>query len=293
MEVRWQYAKDLLYKLEKPDYGTTESWSSWYEQSWTHLAKAGLTTVATPLDLTRIKLRIAATCWLSLDFVAAMQSNDYCNTFYWSDWIRKLQIDPTWAMATAIDDQGMREVIENFMNDSGIVQEVFDDDEIILYDDNGSDLCKNLDEKVVATAAEMQRELVCSALIDQLGGSQMLFLALYTACVDIDRLVEERKDEMESVIDELRDDLDYALSVAQEEVNNSAEHQERIDRLRSEITCREGHLDDGSIRETIMEQLRDRAFEAVSPFGWDDDVERIKAFEWCHSGCEIINMGEG
>jgi hypothetical protein len=81
MEVQWQYAKDLFSKLKKPDYGTTESWSSWYEQAWAHLSKAGLTTIATPLDLTRIKLRIAATCWLSLDFVAAMQSNEYCNTF--------------------------------------------------------------------------------------------------------------------------------------------------------------------------------------------------------------------
>ncbi len=293
MEAQWKYARELFSELEKPDYGTTQSWSAWYEQAWSHLSKAGLTKVATPLDLTRIRLRIAATCWLSLDFVAAMQSNEYCNTFYWSDWIRKLQIDPTWAMATAIDDQGMREVIETLMDDTDASQEVVDDDAIIFYDDNGDDLCKNLDEKVVATAAAMQRELVCSALIDQLGGSQMLFLALYTACVDIDSLVEKRKDEMESAIDELREDLDYALSVAQEEVNDSAEHQKRIDRLRSEITCREGLLDDGSIRETIMEQLQDRAFEAVSPFGWDDDIERLNAFEWCHSGCEIINMGEG
>lgn len=293
MEAQWKYAKELFSELEKPDYGTTQSWCAWYEQAWLLLSNAGLTKVATPLDLTRIKLRIAATCWLSLDFVAAMQSNEYCNTFYWRDWIKKLQIDPTWAMATAINDQGMREVIETHMDDSDASHEVVDDDEIIFYDDNGDDPCKNLDEKVVAAAATMQRELVCSALINQLGGGHMLFLALYKACVDIDRLVEERKDGIEAEIEELRDDLGYALSVAQEEVNDSAGHQERIDRLRSEIACRESHLDEGSIRETIMEQLQDRAFEAVSPFGWDEDVERMKAFEWCHSGCEIINMGEG
>lgn len=293
MEVQWQYAKDLFSKLEKPDYGTTESWSSWYEQAWGHLTKAGLTTVTTPLDLTRIKLRIAATCWLSLDFVAAMQSNEYCNTFYWSDWISELQIDPTWAMATAVDDQGMREVIETLMDDSGIVQEVGDEDEIIFYGDNGDDPCKNLDAKVVAAAAAMQRDLVCTAMIDQLEGSHILFLGLYTACVDIENLVEERKDETESEIEELREDLDYALSNTPKEANDLAEHQERIDRLRIQIKCQESYLDDGSIRETVMERLRDTAFGPGEPFGWEDDVERMSAFDWCHSGCEIINTGEG
>lgn len=77
----WKYAEHLLAGLRLPDYGTREDWGKWYEQAWAHLAKAGLTGISTPLDLTRIRLRIAALAWLALDFVAASQRYEYANTF--------------------------------------------------------------------------------------------------------------------------------------------------------------------------------------------------------------------
>lgn len=232
MEFQWQHAKILFSKLQKPAYGTTESWSSWHEQAWGHLTKAGLTTVTTPLNLTRIKLRIAATCWLGLDFVAAMQSNEYCNVFYWSDWSSELQIEPIWAMATAIGDQGMREVIKTYMDDPDIEHEVCDEEGVFFYDD---DLCEHRDEKVVAAAAEVQRDLVCTALINELNGSHELFLSLYIAGTDIESLVEEQEDEIESEIDEFQKILDYAISHASEEITSSKERQETIDRFRIQI----------------------------------------------------------
>lgn len=294
MEFKWQYAKELFSKLSTPDYGTTNSWNSWYEQAWGHLSKGGLTKVETPLDLTRIKLRIAATCWLSLDFVAAMQGNEYCNTFYWSDWISDLGIDPTWAIATAIDDEGMREVIQTLMDSKDMEHEESDEEGIFFYGEDGDDIGENLDVKVVAAAAEMQRDLVWTALIDQLDGSPELFLCLYTACADIESLVEERKDEIESEIDDLQEDLDQELLFEPEEAAESVENQERIDRLRKRVEARESKLDDDSIREMIMDELREKAF-SVSGFGWEDedDIERMRAFEWCETGCEIINKGEG
>jgi hypothetical protein len=293
MEFKWQHAKDLFAKLTTPDYGATQSWISWYEIAWGHLSNAGLTKVETPLDLTRIKLRIAATCWLSLDFVAAMQANEYCNTFYWSDWISELGIDPTWAMATALDDQGMREVIATQMDDPGMEHEECDDEGIIFFEENGDDIVEKTGVTVIAAAVTMQRDLVCDALINQLDGSHMLFLCLYTACMDIDRLTHKRKDEIEDEIDELQYDLD-ALSIATEEVRDLPEHHKRIESLRTEIERLEGCLDDSSIRETVMEQLLVDAFSG-SPIGWEDenDIERMRAFEWCHTGCAIINLGEG
>lgn len=140
----------------------------------------------------------------------------------------------------------------------------------------------------------MQRDLVCDALISQLDGSHMLFLLFYTACVDIERLVDKRKDGIEDQIDELQDDLDYALSIATEELNDLPEHNKGIESLRIEIERLESCLDDSSIRETVMEQLQDDAF-SCSPIGWEneDDVERMRAFDWCHTGCAIINEGEG
>ncbi len=285
--------KDLFAKLTTPDYGATQSWISWYEIAWGHLSNAGLTKVETPLDLTRIKLRIAATCWLSLDFVAAMQANEYCNTFYWSDWISELGIDPTWAMATALDDQGMREVIATQMDDPGMEHEECEDEGIIFFEENGDDIVEKTGVTVIAAAVTMQRDLVCDALINQLDGSHMLFLCLYTACMDIDRLTHKRKDEIEDEIDELQYDLD-ALSIATEEVRDLPEHHKRIESLRTEIERLEGCLDDSSIRETVMEQLLVDAFSG-SPIGWEDenDIERMRAFEWCHTGCAIINLGEG
>jgi len=294
MEFKWQFAKDLFAKLKTPDYGAKQSWISWYEIAWGHLSNAGLTKVETPLDLTRIKLRIAATCWLSLDFVAAMQADEYCNSFYWSDWISELGIDPTWAMATAIDDKGMREVIETQMDNPGMEHEECDDEGIVFFDENGDHFDENTGAKVVAAAAAMQRDLVCDALINQLGGDFELYLCLYTACVDIERLANKRKYEIEDEIDELQYDLDDALSIATVEEKDLPEHHKRIESLRTEIERLEGCLDDSSIRETVMEQLRNDAF-SCSPIGWEDedDVERMRAFDWCHTGCAIINVGEG
>jgi DNA-binding transcriptional MerR regulator len=290
MEFQWKHAKDLFSKLETPDYGTTEGWSSWHEQAWGHLTKAGLTTVATPLDLTRIKLRIAATCWLTLDFVAAMQSDEYCNVFYWSDWISELQIEPLCAMATAMDDKGLRRVIKDYMDDPETEHEVCDEGGIIFYDD---DLSRHQDAKVVAAAAGMQRNLVRTALINELNGSHELFLGLYIACRDIESLIDDRRDEIKSEIDELQEKLSHAIARKAREIIFSEENQVATTRLRIAIKNCENALNGDSIREMVIDQLRDEAFRDVFYSSSGDDIERMRAFDWCETGCEIINMGEG
>jgi hypothetical protein len=188
----------------------------------------------------------------------------------------------------------MREVIETQMDNACMEYEECDDEGIIFFEENGDDIIKKTYVKVVAAATAMQRDLVCDALINQLDGSHMLFLCLYTSCVDIERLVDKRKDEIDDEIDNLQEDLDYALSIAADEVNDLPEHHKRIESLRTEIERLEGCLDDSSIRETVMQQLQDYAF-SCSPICLEDedDVERMRAFDWCHTGCAIINAGEG
>ena len=77
LDFQWKYAAPLFSGLRlQPDYGTKEGWERLYEQAWGHLAKAGLTKVKSPLDLTRIKLRIAALGWKVKDIYWTLGDHD-------------------------------------------------------------------------------------------------------------------------------------------------------------------------------------------------------------------------
>ena len=289
LEFQWKYAAPLLSGLGRPDYGTQEGWERFYEQAWGHLAKAGLTKVKSPLDLTRIKLRISALGWIALDFVAASQQDEYANPFYWCEWIKSLGIEPLAALITSIDEPEMREVLSQHLDSSEI--EIEDnEDEGIFADDE--DLQQELPNKIVTVAAEYQRQEVVHALVEGFGGEPQLFLALYLACRDIHSLISDKESELEDELFNLREQFeDELIWLNAESVKDECKN--NIERLRKKIECFESMLEHESLRDMVIEELTDEAF--FEPSVYDDDeahCERMNGFNWCMEGCPIQNLGE-
>ena len=285
LDFQWKYAAPLFSGLRlQPDYGTKEGWERLYEQAWAHLAKAGLTKVKSPLDLTRIKLRIAAVGWIALDFVAASQQCEYANSFYWWEWIESLGIEPLSALTTSIDEPEMREVLKQYFDSSEIQIE----EEGIFADDEAQ---KELHKKIVAVAAEYERWEVVNALAKGFGGETKLFLALYLACRDIQSLISDKESELEHELFDLRVQFEDELNRLNAE-SVTDECKTNIDRLRNEIKWFESKLEHESLRETVIEELRNKAFDDPSLY-YDDDCERMSGFNWCMEGCPIQNLGEG
>ncbi len=222
---------------ENPD--GPENWERFYEQAWGHLANAGLTTVKSPLDLTRIKLRIAALGWIALDFVAASQQCEYANPFYWCEWIESLGIEPLSALITSIDEPEMREALSQHL-DSSEIEIKEDENEGIFADDQ--ELREELPNKIVAVAAEYQRQLVVNALAKGFGGEPELFLALYIACRDIQSLISDKESELEDELCNLREQFEDELNWLNAE-SVTDECNKNIERLRNEITCFESMLE--------------------------------------------------
>ena len=290
LDFQWKYAAPLLSGLRQPDYGTQEGWERLYEQAWGHLAKAGLTKVKSPLDLTRIKLRIAALGWIALDFVAASQECEYANPFYWREWIESLGIEPLSALITSIDEPEMREVLSQHLDSSEIEIEE-DENEGIFADDQ--ELQEELPKKIVAVAAEYQRQLVVNALAKGFGGEPELFLALYLACRDIQSLISDKESELEDELFNLREQFEDELNWLNAE-SVTDECKKNIERLRKEIKCFESMLEHESLREAVIEELRNEAFDEPSVFADDEaHFERMNGFNWCMEGCPIQNLGEG
>ena len=290
LDFQWKYAAPLFSGLRlQPDYGTKEGWERLYEQAWGHLAKAGLTKVKSPLDLTRIKLRIAALGWIALDFVAASQQCEYANSFYWCEWIESLGIEPLAALTTSIDEPEMREVLKQYFDSSEIEIEE-DEHEGIFADDDAQE---GLDKKIVAVAAEYERWEVVHALVEGFGGEPELFLALYLACRDIQSLISDKESELEDELFKLREQFEDELNWLNAE-SVKDECKANIDRLRNEIKWFESMLEHESLRETVIEELRNEAFDEPSVFADDEaHFERMNGFNWCMEGCPIQNLGEG
>ena len=286
LDFQWKYAAPLFSGLRQPDYGNEENWERLYEQAWGHLAKAGLTKVKSPLDLTRIKLRIAAVGWIALDFVAASQRCEYANPFYWWKWIESLGIEPLSALITSIDEPEMREVLSQHL-DSSEIEIKEDENEGIFADDQ--ELQEELPNKIVAVAAEYQRQLVVNALAKGFGGEPELFLALYLACRDIQSLISDKESELEDELFDLRVQFEDELNWLNAE-SVTDECKTNIDRLRNEIKWFESKLEHESLRETVIEELRNEAFDDPSLY-YDDDCERLHGFNWCMEGCPIQNLG--
>ena len=289
LDFQWKYAAPLFSGLRlQPDYGTKESWERLYEDAWGHLAKAGLTKVKSPLDLTRIKLRIAAVGWIALDFVAASQQCEYANSFYWWEWIESLGIEPLSALTTSIDEPEMREVLKQHLDSSEIEIEEDENEGIFADDQEQQEVLPN---KIVAVAAEYQRWEVVNALAKGFGGEPELFLALYLACRDIQSLISDKESELEHELFDLRVQFEDELNWLNAE-SVTDECKTNIDRLRNEIKWFESKLEHESLRETVIEELRNKAFDDPSLY-YDDDCERMSGFNWCMEGCPIQNLGEG
>ena len=289
LDFQWKYAAPLFSGLRQPDYGNKECWERLYEQAWGHLAKAGLTKVKSPLDLTRIKLRIAAVGWIALDFVAASQQCEYANPFSWCEWIESLGIEPLAALITSIDEPEMREVLSQHLDSSEIEIEEYEHEGIFVDEDVQDEMYK----KIVAAAAEYQRQGVVDALVEGFGGEPQLFLALYLACRDIQSLVLDKESELEDELSNLTEQFEDELNRLNAE-SDEYESKKNVERLRNEIKCIESMLEHESLRETVIEELTNEAFcELAFSNQDDDDFERMNGFNWCMEGCPIQNLGEG
>lgn len=178
MDVPWDQAKGHLKNLDYPSMGYNSDWEEWYEQAWQHLGVAGLTKVEKPLDLTLIKLRIAALCWLVHDFCASVEGNEWATVPYWSGWIEELEIDPAVA-SLLLRSSGQS---SHLLSDASLT-----DPELLLDDEEGiwlgevGGMSKRLWPQVIMNAVFQQRDQITDALFAGFDGLIPLFESMF-AC---------------------------------------------------------------------------------------------------------------
>ncbi|MCR9292936.1 MAG: hypothetical protein NXI32_09480 [bacterium] len=178
MNVPWEQARGHLERLDKPCLGTSSDWNEWYEQAWRHLCAAGLTKVEKPIDLTFVNLRIAALCWLALDFCASIEGSEWASVPNWSEWITELEIDPAVA-ALLLQSLGHA---KHLLSDASLT-----DSELLISDEDAiwiievDHFSKRLWPQVVMNAVSHERESVIDALFVGFDGLIPLFESMF-AC---------------------------------------------------------------------------------------------------------------
>lgn len=77
MEVSWSWVRPPFREIRFPDSGKSSVWEPWYEATWKRLAEQGLAEADCILDLAKIRLRALALFWITWDFSAAAEENEY------------------------------------------------------------------------------------------------------------------------------------------------------------------------------------------------------------------------
>lgn len=277
MEFRWEYAKPLFAKIDVPDYGSRENWMRWYEEVWTHLTKAGLTQVQTPLDDLVVRLRIFALGWLAHDFIGAVQRDEWSSCPYWSEWIGYFNIDPFWALLTITDQKIVRDLVsESGLSSSDNIEE--EEGEGFWCDDE--EINNALVPRLVMAAVYVQRAEVIDALMEGFGGDAPLFMSMYANCYSMENEIDRRTRDLE----EAREQFEWQLAQAtSDEMKSRLQHS--IDAIRKEI-------EDGIRPEDIIEDLRDRAGGDAIYYGDEESGERMNGYQWCNEGCPVVIRGE-
>ncbi|HBE66559.1 MAG TPA: hypothetical protein DDW52_00285 [Planctomycetaceae bacterium] len=175
MDVPWEQAKTHLSNLSDPSLGLQGDWLQWYETAWGHLGTAGLTNAVTPHDLVVVKMRIAALCWLALDFCAAIEGNEWASVPYWNEWVSELELDPV--VAALMLPDGMAHLTQDASLTD--VERVCVDDENVWLIDNS--IADELWPNVIMNAVFQQRDVVPDALRSGFGGLLPTFESMF-AC---------------------------------------------------------------------------------------------------------------
>lgn len=275
MEFQWKYAQPLIAKLDPPDYGSQKRWMDWYEKAWGHLSKSGLTQVEAPLDDIRVRLRILALCWLSHDYCAAVENDEWASCPYWSEWIKCLDINPIWALLTAID----QESIKNLVAESGLTSsdDIWEEEEdgIIVEDDK---INRDLVPRLVMAAVHSQRRHVIGALMDGFGRGE-LFVSMHLNCYPIENMVEERRDRLEQDLEDLQEQLDHGGS------------DDVLEQLHKQIEGVQRQLEEKALIEAVMDDMLDSIGGPIF-HGDEDSGERARGCGWCMEGCPVVVRGE-
>lgn len=276
MEFQWQYAKPLFEKLDVPDYGSRDNWMRWYEEAWTHLNKAELTEVKTPLDNIVVRLRIFAVGWLVHDFIGAVQSDEWSSCPYWEEWSRFLDIEPVWALLT-IDDQ---KIVNALIAESGLSS--CD----LIKEEEGEGICCDVQEindaffhRIVMVAVYMQRAKVIRGLKKGYGGEPQLFVNMYANCYSMEDEIERRISDLDESLEQLESQLTDAAS---DEIKSKL--QASMDAVRQEI-------EDGISPQDVLDDFLVSAGGDVD-LGDANDEERVNGCQWCCGGFPIVVRGE-
>ena len=284
MEFEWTDAKPLFAKLDFPDYGSNERWMCWYEEAWSHMCKAGITQVQTPLDDTRVRLRILALCWLAHDFCAAAFSDPGCSCPYWDEWINVVEIDPS-DVLTIINEKVVERVVakSRMITGDDIDEEGRDVDTQTLHEDVAL--------RLVMAAARAQRGTVAAALLHGFGGSSLLFASMYTNCGWIENEVDRRRESLEEELEDLEEQLEERVDDLEEQVGEISSD-ESSNKLREKIEAVRQQLDDEALNQSVVEDIRTHAVNDDIFFGDADSAERMNGFQWCDEGCPVEIRGE-
>lgn len=282
MEFRWEYAKPLLAKLERPEYGSWDRWMSWYENAWAVMTQEGFTDVKTMLDDTLVRLRLLALCWLSHDFCGAIYPQWRCTCPCWSKWVDSLEIDALRAAVT-ITDQKMLEnlTVESGMELMGVHYE--EEGVAAVYDPYNEvflDINSRLVPLAVMHAAFGQREKLLSILSKGFGGNAELFGSMYANYCSIAEEIDEQKDLLEEELEIL--EQCYVRTTSADRKNDL---QQQINAAR-ELLAEKPQTDDA------IEELRLRAMNDPFIFGDEASPERMNGCQWYNKLFPVVVRGE-
>lgn len=278
MEFHWHYAEPFFRKLDQPGYGTTENWLNWRKSAWETMVNSGLVTLATPMDETVVKLRLAALNWLTHDFCGAVLHDEYSTCPYWNEWSNTLELDFLSVLASSFENKLHRQMIDQSPLMEADQLDICEEDGEVLVDHE--ELTSDLKWLLVMNAVYEQRKVVWDCLANNSGGGASLFTGLYRNCIDFDRLIDDRESELEEDLKEFT-----RIYSTLPEGDKQTKHQQMIAELKAE-------LERPALIKFAENQFEQDLADGLIVFGDETSREKVMGMQWCISGQPVVVRGE-
>lgn len=275
MEVPWSWVKPTFREIRFPDSGTPNDWLPWYESTWKRLAEHGLAEAENILDLAKIRLRALALFWITWDFSAAAEHDDYWE-FEWEACRKELEI-PLEALAIVVAGHGEARSIESDLDDyrqwegtdEGDINDEVDSERSLkaIFESSGS-----------AYRAMLMARATAICRREVLAGLEKAFGCLERFCVELFILLR-LDDAIERVAMQVQDEYNEVLNRLDEIQSPTLR-----DELNARLAQLTSELKPGIVRAAALDRIE-------TEIDWCDDDFCYHAMAWVMEGCPIVLRG--
>jgi hypothetical protein len=203
MKMTWSQVEQGFQKSPSPDEGTKRFWMDWYRLSWGHLEQAGLTSILSSLDITRVKLRAVILVWLAHDSLAYQthihDQQIYDEELEWASLLRPFDVEHDGLVMLGLTTNVSLD-LENVTKECCPDLSYCDEDDLYFQAEDWEKFIHIL----VYGIASRERRLVVEAICRGFGGITELSLSMYMAAI---ACLDDAKWEILDEIEELDSDL--------------------------------------------------------------------------------------